>query len=353
MSFDRMASAPATQARRGPPPPPPARRVAATVELESFAVGDVVDQRYELLEHIAAGAIGVVYRAVHRVTKRVVAVKLMHPWLCEDPGLVERTAREARFAGSIRHPNIVEILDAGRTPKGFPFIAMEHLVGWTLREHLQRSSRLTIAAAAQLFAPIVAAVAAAHVAGIVHRDLKPANIMLIEGEQGPIPKVLDFGLAGAIATAQERQRLTNAGTVIGTLGYMAPEQATGASPTPAFDVYALGVLLHELLTGVLPFDGADDSELIRAKLIGDFDESALVRAGVPTPWRVLVSRCLAYDPKARPTAQTLHRELALLGTGRGPGATHAVGGRFTRTRAALLALGLAMTGVTAAVLVWQ
>ena len=321
------------------------RALTPTVELESFAIGDVVDERYELLDVIATGAVGVVYRAQQRATGRVVALKLLHPWLGEDAGLVERTAREARFAGSIRHPNIIEIVDAGRTEGGQPFIAMEHLVGWTLREHLRRNGSLTIAAAAAIFTPIVAAIAAAHVVGIVHRDIKPANVVLVEGEHGPVPKVVDFGLAGVIATANERERLTATGTVMGTFEYMAPEQAIGAMPKPAFDVYALGVVLHELLTGVRPFTGESEAELMQAKLVGLLDERPMLYARVPEPWRNLVSRCVAHDPMSRPTAMQLLRELEQL-AGEGP-RVEAPAPRKRGLRALVFGVGFAIGGLAA------
>jgi serine/threonine-protein kinase len=330
-----------------PPPPLPGRRAALpTLAIEpDFAVGDIVDDRYELLELVSNGNFGVVFRAEQRITQRVVALKLLHPWLGDDPGLVERTAREARFAGSIRHPNIVEIIDAGQTSSGHPFIAMEHLIGWTLREHLRRNSRLTIDATAGIFMPIVAAIAAAHGVGVVHRDLKPNNIVLIEGEHGPIPKVVDFGLAGAVATANERERLTAVGTVLGTFEYMAPEQAIGAPVHPSCDIYALGVVLHELLTGELPFTGENDAALMQAKMVGLLDERPMLYARVPEPWRELVQRCLAHDPQRRPTALQLHRELQLLVAV--PRPTDAPVRSATRARGIAIAVGFTLGGLAA------
>jgi eukaryotic-like serine/threonine-protein kinase len=292
-------------------PPVPRDRNIVTLELDSFTVGDVVDGRYELLEMIAAGAIGVVVRARHRFTQRVVALKLLHPWLGDDTGLIERTAREAQYAASLRHPNIVEIVDAGRTAEGHPFIAMEHLVGRTLREHLS-GAPLPCDEVARLLAPIATAVATAHAAGIVHRDLKPENVMLVDDARGWIPKVLDFGFAAALEGARAQQRLTAAGTVLGTLSYMAPEQAIGTPTATSFDLYALGVMLYELLTGELPFVGDGYAEILRAKLVGAVDDGPLDRARVPRAWRALVRRCLAFDASARPDASELHRELLQL-----------------------------------------
>jgi serine/threonine-protein kinase len=323
-----------------PLPPVPRGLGIATMELESFVVGDVVDGRYELLEHLAAGSFGVVFRAQHRVTRRVVALKLLHPWLGDDASLVERTAREAQFAAALRHPNIVELVDAGRTAEGHPFLAMEHLRGQTLRERIG-AGPLALAEVARVMAPIASAVATAHAAGIVHRDLKPENVMLVAGEHGPMPKVLDFGLAAALEYSRARQRLTAIGTVLGTLTYMAPEQAIGGPSATGFDVYALGIVLYELLTGELPFAGEGYAELVHAKVIGAVQERPLARAAVPRAWRALVHRCLAIEPSDRPDAKGLHSELLRLG---------ADSSRPCRDRPTARGLWLAVTGmlVTAA-----
>jgi len=288
---------------------------AANDACDGLQIGDLVDGRYELLEPISAGAFGVVFQARQTVTGQVVALKLMHAHTCNDPELRARTAREGRLAGSIRHENIVTVLDAGSTPDGRIFIAMELLDGPTLRGWLHERGRPTLLEVAALARKIASAIAAAHRAGVVHRDLKPDNIIVLAGPTGPTPKVLDFGLAAVVEPSRAASRFTAVGTVLGTYAYMSPEQASGAAAKPAFDIYAFGVLLHLLLTGELPFTGDSESSLLYAKMTGHLDETALDTANVPERWRKLVRACLELDARARPDAQTIVRMIDVLRDG--------------------------------------
>lgn len=303
--------------------------------------GDVIGERYELHERLAAGGLGVVFRAIHRETGRVVAVKLLHDRYRDEPSLIERTAREARFACSIHHPSIVEVIDAGRSADGQAYITMEFLDGRTLRAVLKASGCVDAVEAAQIMLPIVEAVAAAHAVGVVHRDLKPENVILVEVAGVRSIKVLDFGIAGAVSEPGVDERLTTVGTVLGTHAYMSPEQATGGDPDPSFDVFSLGVMMYELLTGVLPF-GSNPARSLTAKIRGVVDAAPYDCAEVPAPWRVLVARCIAGDSARRPTAAELRAEIVALAGPQRRSVARSLGAMLRRAR-----LGLGVVAVIA------
>jgi eukaryotic-like serine/threonine-protein kinase len=208
-----------------------------------------IDGRYQILARIAAGGMGEVYRAHDPVLDREVALKILHPSLADDPGFIDRFRREARSAAMLSHPNIVAVHDWGET-QGTYFMIMEFVRGPNLRGLLMRDGSLPPAQAAEVVDAILAALEHAHAQGIVHRDVKPENVM-IRASDG-VPKVADFGLARAFADARVSQA---AGTVTGTVQYLAPEQIEGDQADPRTDLYATGVVLYELLTGQVPFTG--------------------------------------------------------------------------------------------------
>jgi serine/threonine-protein kinase len=206
-----------------------------------------LDGRYHIVDRIAAGGMGEVFRARDAVLEREVAIKVLHRQLAGDQGFVERFRREARAAANLSHPNIVAVHDWGAVD-GIYYMVMEYVRGQSAREVLNAEGVLAPAQAADVLLPTLAALDHAHRQGIVHRDTKPENIMITrEG----IVKVADFGLARAYADAQ----ITEAGTVTGTVQYLAPEQLQGEPADPRTDLYALGVVAYELLTGRLPFTG--------------------------------------------------------------------------------------------------
>src|SRR5215213_2799816 len=222
-------------------------------------LGLVLDDKYRLDERLGEGGMGAVYRATHLLIERPVAVKVLSPRLVTDEAAKERFRREARAAGRLQHSNAVAVTDFGETREGLVYLVMELLEGRPLREVLAREAPLDPARAVSLMLQISAAVEAAHEAGIIHRDLKPGNIFLVQRPDSPyIVKVLDFGIAKIAADDGEFSvvdTLTGTGVMIGTPRYMSPEQCDGAQLAPASDVYSLGVILYEMLTGQTPFTG--------------------------------------------------------------------------------------------------
>lgn len=227
--------------------------------VDSF-IGRTLDEKYRLDERLGTGGMGTVYRATHLLIDRPVAIKVLNPRYVEDEAAQVRFRREARAAGRLQHANAVTVTDFGTTSDGLVYIVMELLEGRTLRDVLAREAPLDVARAVSIMLQISSAVAAAHNAGVIHRDLKPANIFVVQRKDAPpFIKVLDFGIAKLAAEALEDdddpQTLTQVGAMIGTPRYMSPEQCDGAHLTPAADVYSLGIILYEMLTGTTPFNG--------------------------------------------------------------------------------------------------
>ncbi len=223
-------------------------------------LGHTLDDKYRLDAQLGVGGMGTVYRARHLLIDRPVAVKVLNPRFVEDEAARTRFQREARAAGRLQHTNAVTVTDFGQTQDGYVYIVMELLEGRTLRDILAKEAPLDAARSVSLMLQVSAAVAAAHDAGIIHRDLKPANIFIVQRTEVPsLVKVLDFGIAKLAAESledDEIKALTQVGAMIGTPRYMSPEQCDGAELTPAADVYSLGVILYEMLTGTVPFSGS-------------------------------------------------------------------------------------------------
>jgi serine/threonine-protein kinase len=237
-------------------------RADATIAAPALSdplAGRVLDEKYRLDSRLGEGGMGTVYRATHLLIDRPVAVKVLHQRFVEDEAAQERFRREARAAGRLQHTNAVTVTDFGRTSDGCVYIVMELLEGRNLREVLAFESPLESGRAVVLMAQVAAAVEAAHESGVIHRDLKPANIFIVQPKNAPpLVKVLDFGIAKLAADSgndSEQHALTLTGVMIGTPRYMSPEQCDGAHLTPAADVYSLGIILYEMLTGETPFTG--------------------------------------------------------------------------------------------------
>ncbi|MBV9211764.1 MAG: protein kinase, partial [Acidobacteria bacterium] len=277
-------------------------------------IGLTLDDKYRLDERLGEGGMGTVYRGTHLLIDRPVAVKVLNSRFVEDGAAQERFRREARAAGRLRHTNAVAVTDFGRTADGLFYIVMELLEGRSLRDVLAREAPLDTARAVALMLQISAAVAAAHEEGVIHRDLKPGNIFVVQRPHAPtIIKVLDFGIAKLASEAgdgMDQKPLTQTGVMIGTPRYMSPEQCDGAELTPAADVYSLGIILYEMLTGTTPFTGPTplsvalkhSSELPRAPR--EFVST------IPAELEKLVLHALEKKPEARPPdAGAFRREL--------------------------------------------
>jgi tRNA A-37 threonylcarbamoyl transferase component Bud32 len=261
-------------------------------------VGEYVVERL-----LAAGGQGAVYVATHRVLGRRAAVKVLRRELAASHEMTVRFVREARLVNLIRHPDIVDIYDIGTLPDGRPFCVMELLSGRSLAALLAERAPLHPAQAVALLAPVCGALQAVHEAGVVHRDVKASNVFVEAEGDAPKVKLLDFG----VAKVQEPEAigLTTAGQRMGTALAMAPEQIRGEAVDPRTDVYALGVLLHQMLTGRYPFSAADGAELERLHLEAVPPRPSAL-APVPPALDGVVARALEKAPSQRwPSAAAL------------------------------------------------
>jgi serine/threonine protein kinase/tetratricopeptide (TPR) repeat protein len=276
--------------------------------------GVVLDDKYRLDERLGEGGMGAVYRATHLLIERPVAVKVLSQRLVTDESARERFRREARAAGRLQHTNAVTVTDFGETRDGLVYLVMELLEGKPLREVLAHDAPLDPARAVSLMMQISAAVEAAHEAGIIHRDLKPGNIFLVQRPDSPhIVKVLDFGIAKLAGDGGEFNlvdTLTGTGVMIGTPRYMSPEQCDGAQLTPASDVYSLGVILYEMLTGQTPFNGGTPLSLALKHSSESPRPPRELVANIPPALEGVVLHALAKKPEERDSdAGEFRREL--------------------------------------------
>jgi serine/threonine-protein kinase len=267
--------------------------------------------RYLLEGELGRGSFGAVYRAKHAVMGRLVALKVLHPERTTSPSVLERFLGEARAVAAIGSPSIVQVFDAGLTPDGKAFVAMELLEGEDLAAHLSRHGRLPAPRAIEIAQQICRALSAAHQAGVIHRDLKPANVYLARGPDGRAQaKVLDFGVSKMMRP--EGEELTMTGTMLGTPQYMAPEQLTSSRTVDGrADLYALGTVLYEMVSGVLPYDAKTLAALIASKMSDAPRPLAQTAPDVPGPLGAIILRLLAWDPNARfATAAEVEHALA-------------------------------------------
>jgi hypothetical protein len=237
----------------------PRDRGPTRVDLSDPLLGRVIGERYRILDRVAAGGMGQVYRAAHVRIASLFALKVLYGDLAHDPEMRARFQREAEAASVLSSRHIVRVVDFGETPAGLSYLVMEYVDGTSLSGVLSRRGALPEMEAVTIAKQIARGLAHAHERGIVHRDLKPDNIMMVpEEDEGPVAKLLDFGLASVKGAGT---RLTRVGQIFGTPEYMAPEQFLGADADGRVDLYALGVILFELLTGRLPFFAPSLNEL--------------------------------------------------------------------------------------------
>jgi tetratricopeptide (TPR) repeat protein/predicted Ser/Thr protein kinase len=267
-----------------------------------FEVGTLLGARYEILKLLGQGGMGAVYKAADREVDRIVALKVIRPEMASDPEVLGRFKQELLLSSKVTHRNVIRIYDIGEA-QGTRFITMEYLDGETLHQLLKRRQKLEVAEAVDIVEQVSCGLAAAHQEGIIHRDLKPANIMI---ETSGRAVLMDFGLARTFSG----DGMTQAGTMLGTMEYMSPEQAQGKDVKASSDIFTLGLILYELLAGTTPFraDSAIASLLMRtqqraAPLVN-------VDKNIPGTLSSIVSKCLEKDPARRyQSAEHLNADL--------------------------------------------
>lgn len=262
-------------------------------------VGQLINGKYRLTRLIGEGGMGSVFEATHEYLGSSVALKFLNPLLAERDGLRARFLQEARVSASIRSPHVVQVSDVDQTPLGLPYLVMELLEGESLQQTLNQHGRLPLGTALEYAAQILNGLEVAHARSIVHRDLKPDNVFIVPTPQGPLLKLLDFGIAKLKTTAESRG-LTRHGAVMGTPEYMSPEQATSADTADhRSDLYAAGVILFEMISGVRPVDVDEPHVMAAMVMSGRMRRLADVVPSVPTALSDAVARALAGRPDDR------------------------------------------------------
>ncbi|MCS6886090.1 MAG: serine/threonine-protein kinase [Acidobacteriota bacterium] len=270
-------------------------------------IGRIIDNKYLIQQEIGEGGTGIVYRASHIKLDMTVAVKILHHKFSNDPVAVERFRREAYAAMQIRHPNAIAVLDFGITSDQLVYVVMELLEGITLRDRLEEHPVFSLEEAYAIIKPVCEALNVAHRIGIIHRDLKPENIFLDRhGKSEEVVKVLDFGIAQLQSINEEHakrsMRLTQEGILIGTPHYMSPEQCYGREVDARSDVYCLGIILYEMLTGQLPFDDRSLS-IVAVKQAREKPKPIYeIQPDIPHIVNAVVMHALEKRPENRPSS---------------------------------------------------
>ncbi len=269
--------------------------------------GALLSNRYRILEKLGSGGMASVYRARDTMLERDVALKILHEVFSEEEDFRERFRQEARAAANLSHPNIVTVHDFG-FDKGKLFIVMEYVPGADLKTIIRRRGRFDVKSAIPIMVQACAGIGYAHRAGLVHCDVKPHNFLVTPDER---LKVTDFGIARALSSIRTSER---SDVVWGSPQYIAPEQAAGYPPSPASDVYSLGVILYELLSGALPFMGATPEELAHLHLKARPIPLSEYVPDIPPALEQIVEKVLSKEPSARyRTADQLGRVLLRFG----------------------------------------
>ncbi len=262
--------------------------------------GKVIGEKYEILSHLGSGAMGAVYKAIHTALNKEVAIKVLLTDALDDPVKKKRFMREAKAQGGLTHRNIVAVHDVGLTEKDQPYFVMDFLQGESLEEYIIKNQSLDCDQFINIFDQVARGIQHAHSKGIVHRDIKPSNIMLIDSEDGELHAlVLDFGIA--VHNDRAETKLTKAGYIVGTPCYMSPEQIEGKALDARSDIYSLGCVMFESLTGNLPFTGINAAATMALHLAQQPEHVSSFKTKSPLPEGLadLVMRCLEKDPTKR------------------------------------------------------
>lgn len=267
-----------------------------------YKVGDCLNNKYEFLESVGSGGMGIIYKAKHLALNRIVAIKLLHPYLLNAETIM-RFQREARTASQLRHPNLIAVQDVGTMDDGQPYMVMDFVSGKSLSEAIKEKGRLSVQETVGIFLQLCSGLAYAHKQNILHRDLKPSNVMLVEDEQGGVTaKILDFGIAKVLEDGDKQgSTLTKTGDVFGSPLYMSPEQGAGEKVDRRSDCYSLGCMLFECLTGTTPFMGRSIIEtlLAHAQQKPPSLKEATLGLDFPEALGSVVSKLLAKSPDER------------------------------------------------------
>ncbi|MEO8699062.1 MAG: serine/threonine-protein kinase [Kofleriaceae bacterium] len=284
------------------PAPTPTRKNPA----KGYALGPGTTLgEYRIEKRIGQGGMGEVFSAVHPMIGKRAAIKILKQELCADPFNVERFVDEARIVNQIGHPNIVDVFAFGEMPDGRSYFVMEWLKGESLRSRMARAP-ITLDELCVIVRQLARALEAAHAQGVIHRDLKPDNIYLVESEDHPTVKLLDFGIA-KLARNDHRIERTATGAMVGTPQYIAPEQAKGYAIDHRADIYALGGILFEILAGEPPFVADNAMEIVAKHLMEPPRRASSVKPDIPEELDDVVLAMLAKDPPARPPLAELVR----------------------------------------------
>lgn len=262
----------------------------------------ILDQRYELEELIGGGGMADVYKARDCLLNRPVAVKILHEEFKQDKEFVDKFQREAQAAARLSHPNIVNIYDVG-VADGDHYIVMEYVPGRTLKDRIRQEGHLSVSESLRVAREIAEALAHAHANNLVHCDIKPHNILMMADGHA---KVADFGIARAVTEST----MTYSGNVIGSVHYFSPEQAKGTMITPKSDVYSLGVVLYEMLTGKLPFTGDNPVSIAVKHLQEEPVPVRQIDPAIPLVVEAIVSKAMSKDPAMRPTSAELVQDIS-------------------------------------------
>ena len=253
----------------------------------------ILKNRYRLVSQQGSGGMAVIYKAIDPELSRTVAVKILRPSLTNDPAFLVRFKTEAKSAANLMHPNIVTVYDVGNEGPTH-FIVMEFVEGTDLKKIIKTDGVLTVERALKLVIQICAGIGYAHRAGLVHADVKPQNILVTKGD---VVKVTDFGIAQAFSDTQPQAE--RAAVVWGSPHYFAPEQARGEKPTPASDVYSIGIVLFEMLTGRLPYTGVDQQQLALAHIRDRIPMVTEINPAVPDTLAQIIYKVMSKEPAMR------------------------------------------------------
>ncbi len=276
-----------------------------------LAPGVVLAGKYRLGDPIGAGTFGAVYRAVHVDLDHEVAVKILQPSVTANDETLKRFRQEGVAACKVRHPNAVAVSDFGVSDTGVAYLVMELLKGSGLENEIREQGRLSPRRCVEILEPVCHVMAEAHEAGLVHRDIKPENIFLHQTAQGELVKVLDFGIAKLVGEAVTQENLTAEGWVLGTPAYMAPERISSTDLNDRADVYSLGVMLFEMLTGSRPFNAVnrDPMSMIMMHVNSPAPTLRSVAPDLHESLEAVVAAAMIKDPSQRPSARELGESL--------------------------------------------